>query len=84
MKLGQAKDASATLLFGAAFMTVLNKNVSKKLILTGLGFGFLIDGLFTLNPTWHCEDWRDGPLGPKFLILIQNLVVGGLTIKTNL
>ena len=82
MKLGQVKDASATVLFGVAFMTVLNKNVSKKFILAGLGLGAIIDGLFTLNTSWHCEEWRDAPLGPKYLILIQNLFIGGLAITS--
>jgi hypothetical protein len=82
MQIGQAKDASAMFLFGVAFLTVLNKNVPKSLILTGLGMGFIVDGLYTLNPSWHCADWEDGPLFPKFSILIQNIIVVGLALKT--
>jgi hypothetical protein len=82
MQIGQAKDASAMFLFGVAFITVLNKNVPKSRMLTGLGMGFTIDGLYTMNPSWHCADWEGGPMLPKFLILIQNIIVGGLALKT--
>lgn len=82
MQIGQVKDASAMFLFGAAFLTVLNKNVPKSLVLTGLGMGFVIDGLYTMNPSWHCTEWEGGPMFPKFSILIQNIIVCGMTLKT--
>lgn len=52
---GFVKDAIATLMFISA-ATVVHR-APMNIIVAALLMGATVDGLFTLNPHWHCQKW---------------------------
>lgn len=80
MKIGQAKDALASVMFLVATILVATRPIQKNVLLAALGLGFLVDLIFTLRPTWHCQDWDRSNSLPKLVILTQVIVFTSLAI----
>jgi hypothetical protein len=53
---GFVKDAIATVMFLVAASVV--RRAPVNIIIAALLLGAAIDGLFTLNPEWHCQTWN--------------------------
>jgi hypothetical protein len=53
---GFIKDAIATVLFLISASVI--HRIPVNIITIGLLMGATIDGLFTLNPGWHCQKWN--------------------------
>lgn len=68
---GFVKDAIAAVLFSVSTFVV--HRAPLNIIISALAMGATVDGLFTLNPAWHCETWRFGS-APSLVILGQVLV----------
>jgi hypothetical protein len=80
MKIGQVKDSLASAMFLVAMILVATRPIQKNVLLGALGLGFLVDLIFTLRPTWHCQDWDRSNFVPKLVILAQLIVFGSLAI----
>ena len=83
MKLGYLKDLCATICFFIILCVIKykkNLNNYKKQIISLLTIAFIIDGLFSLNPTWHCNEINANQLASA-LVLIGG--VSGISIILN-
>lgn len=72
MKIGQVKDAIASISFLIAAWLVSTKGIEKNVLLAGLLLGFAVDSIFTLN-----TDWEDNSPA-KFVVASQVLAFGYL------
>lgn len=71
MSVGYIKDAIATVMFSVSVFVV--QRAPMHAIVSALATGAIVDGLFTLNPSWHCETWKFGS-APSYVIVAQVLV----------
>lgn len=71
MSVGYIKDAIATLMFTVSIFVV--PRAPMNVIISALATGAIVDGLFTLNPSWHCETWKFGS-APSYVVAAQVLV----------
>ena len=53
---GFVKDGIAMVMFLVAASVV--RRAPVNIIIAALLLGATIDGLFTLNPEWHCQTWN--------------------------
>lgn len=54
-------------------VATIKTSIPKFLIITGLLFCIVIDGAFTLSPSWHCESVGKNPA--TFMLLVQCIMV---------
>ena len=72
---GYVKDLIATFAFiivALLLYRVKDLNKVKSFIIIGLIIGFFIDGLFTLNPTYHNENIGNNI--PTYIVLIIGIL----------
>lgn len=81
MKIGQVKDAIASISFLIAAWIVSNKGIEKNVLLAGLLLGFVVDSIFTLNSEWHCTDWEDN--SPGKLVIASQVVAFAYLVYIN-
>lgn len=83
MELGYFKDLCATIFFFFMLCIIKHKknlNNYKTQIISLLTIAFTIDGLFSLNPKWHCDKIIDNQFA-TFLVVICG--ISGLYIIAN-
>lgn len=66
---GYYKDLIACFAFILALVLLCTVDISKQLIIVGLVACIAIDGVFTLNPSWHCTPF--GNNAASFAIVAQ-------------
>lgn len=69
---GYYKDAAATIAFAIALVFLVTIGIPKSILIISLIACIFVDGMFTINPTWHCS-----PIGrnPATYMLIAQLVL---------
>ena len=75
---GYYKDFVATIVFLFALVLFLSRGIRKEVLVMGLLACILIDGMFTLNPTWHCK-----PIGKNnatYALIAQCIIASGIMI----
>ena len=70
MQVGRAKDAIAALIFFVSMIVLSTRNVPLGYIFGAVLMGFIVDLMFTLRPTWHCEDWEESRVA-KYIVMFQ-------------
>lgn len=67
---GQVKDTLAALMFLVSLIILLNTRVPYEYIISLVLMGLAVDGLFTINQEWHCQDWETSATA-KYIVLAQ-------------
>jgi uncharacterized membrane protein YczE len=68
---GYVKDLLASFMFLFCILYIVkNKRVQIQKVIILLVMAFIVDALFTVNSSWHCEDWKDSQVS-KYIILLQ-------------
>ena len=78
MKLGYVKDLFATIGFLICIILInitRDLNNHRRNIISILVLAFILDGLFTINPPWHCEEIGKNSVADNVLILCCSLIV---------
>lgn len=67
---GQVKDALAALMFLVSLVVLLTRRVPYGFIVALVIMGLVVDGLFTVNQGWHCQDWETSTTA-RYIVLSQ-------------
>lgn len=71
VSVGYVKDGVAAIMFLILILFVyVTQKVPIRNTLVLLSMAVVVDGLFTLNKDWHCEDWEDSKIA-KYIVLAQ-------------